>query len=52
MNEDGITELSKQFEPLHLTVNVQLILSSDVQTVDCLPGVRLDLQLEHRDTQE
>lgn len=50
LNEDGVTELSKLSEGLHPAADVHFVLFSYVQTVDCLLGVRLHLQLKYRNT--
>lgn len=51
LNEDGVAELSKLDEGLHPAADVHLVLFSYLQTVDCLLGVRLHLQLQCRKTQ-
>lgn len=50
LNKDGITELSKLRERLHPRADVRFILFSYVETIDCLLGVRLHLQLKYRNT--
>lgn len=50
LNEDGVAELSKLDEGLHPAADVHFVLFSDLQTVDCLLGVRLHLQLQYRKT--
>lgn len=50
LNEHGVAELSKLDEGLHPAADVHFVLFSDLQTVDCLLGVRLHLQLQYRKT--
>lgn len=50
LNENGITELPKLDECQHPTADVHLVLLSYVETIYCLLGVWLHLQLMYRNT--